>query len=375
MDLKDYREQIDHVDNELVEQFNQRMDIIRDIVDYKMENNLRVLDSAREKEKLAAVTSRCDDDFNQKAIRELFEQIMCIARRRQYQILQEASGKESTAFTPVDSLLAERMRIVYQGAEGSYSEEAMKQFFWEGIDSFSVPTFREAMAAIEEGSADYAVLPIENSTAGIVSEVYDLLAEFENFIVGEQILRINHCLMAPEGASVSSVREVYSHPQSLMQCERFLSEHASWNQISMRNNAFAARKVAEEGDITKAAIAGAGAARRYGLKVLMSGINQEERNSTRFIIVTNRKIYVRGAKKISLCFELPHERGSLYQAMSNLVYNGLNMTKIESRPIEDRNWEYRFFIDFEGSLSEPAVRNALRGLRDECRTLRILGNY
>ena len=375
MDLQDYRKQIDLVDDELVEQFNQRMDIIRDIVDFKMENNLRVLDSTREKEKLAAVTSKCDDDFNQRAIRELFEQIMCIARRRQYQILQNTSGKDSAAFIPVDSLVTERMRIVYQGAEGSYSEEAMKKFFWEGIDCFCVPTFREAMAAIEEGSADYAVLPIENSTAGIVSEVYDLLAEFENFIVGEQILRINHCLMAPEGASVSTVKEVYSHPQALMQCERFLSEHGSWNQISMRNNAFAARKVAEEGDITKAAIAGEGAARRYGLKVLLSGINQEERNSTRFIVVTNRKIYVRGAKKISLCFELPHERGSLYQAMSNLVYNGLSMTKIESRPIEDRNWEYRFFIDFEGNLSEPAVRNALRGLRDECRTLRILGNY
>lgn len=143
----------------------------------------------------------------------------------------------------------------------------------------------------------------------------------------------------------------------------------------MQNNAFAARKVAEEGDCTHAAIAGEHAAKIYGLEVLQRGVNQSGSNSTRFIIVTNQKIFKKDAGKISICFEVPHESGSLYHMLSHFIYNNLSMTKIESRPIEGRNWEYRFFIDFEGNLSDSAVKNALRGLRDEARNMKILGNY
>ena len=143
----------------------------------------------------------------------------------------------------------------------------------------------------------------------------------------------------------------------------------------MKNNAFAAKKVAEEGDVTQAAIAGEYAAEVYGLKVLEKGINQSETNSTRFIIVTNQKIFRKDANKISICFEVPHTSGSLYHMLSHFIYNNLNMTKIESRPIEDRNWEYRFFIDFEGNLADSAVKNALRGLREETRSMKIIGNY
>ncbi|MDY4068660.1 MAG: prephenate dehydratase, partial [Lachnospiraceae bacterium] len=242
------------------------------------------------------------------------------------------------------------------------------------VKSFHVDAFRDAMTAIEEGSADFAVLPIENSTAGIVSEIYDLLVEFENYIVGEQIIRIEHCLLAVPGTKEEEIRAVYSHPQSLMQSARFLSER-DWSQISMPNNAFAARKVAQEGDRTQAAIASAYAGETYGLEILRKGINQEENNSTRFIIVTNQKIFRKDASKVSICFEIPHRSGSLYHMLSHFIYNNLNMTKIESRPIEDRNWEYRFFIDFDGNLADSAVKNALRGLRDEARNMKILGNY
>lgn len=248
------------------------------------------------------------------------------------------------------------------------------QYFGEQVQSFHVDTFREAMSAIDEGSADFAVLPIENSTAGIVSEIYDLLVEFENYIVGEQIIEIHHCLLGVPGAKLEDIRTVYSHPQSLMQSGRFLSEH-DWRQISMQNNAFAAKKVAEEQDKSQAAIASESAAKVYGLEVLQYGINQEEDNSTRFIIVTNQKIFRKDAGKVSICFEVPHQSGSLYHMLSHFIYNNLNMCKIESRPIEDRNWEYRFFIDFEGNLADSAVKNALRGLRDEARNMRILGNY
>ena len=143
----------------------------------------------------------------------------------------------------------------------------------------------------------------------------------------------------------------------------------------MDNNAFAARKVAEDGDRTQAAIAGFHAAETYGLEILEKGVNRSSANSTRFIIVTNRKIFLKDAGKVSICFEVPHESGSLYHMLSHIIYNNLNMTKIESRPIEKRNWEYRFFIDFEGNLNDSAVKNALRGIREEAKNMKILGNY
>ena len=243
------------------------------------------------------------------------------------------------------------------------------------VNSFHVDTFRDAMSAIDEGSADFAVLPIENSTAGMVSEIFDLLVEFENYIVGEQIIKIEHCLLGLPGTKMEDIKRVYSHPQSLMQSARFLNDHANWQQISMKNNAFAAQKVAKEGDRTQVAIASEHAGDIYGLEILERGVNQSSSNSTRFIIVTNQKIFKKDAKKVSICFEVPHESGSLYHMLSHFIYNNLNMNKIESRPIEDRNWEYRFFIDFDGNLADSAVKNALRGLRDEARNMRILGNY
>ena len=248
------------------------------------------------------------------------------------------------------------------------------QYFGDQFNSFNVDTFRDAMSAIDEGSADCAVLPIENSTAGIVTEIYDLLQEYENYIVGEHIIKIEHCLLGVPGAKLSDIKTVFSHPQSLMQSARFL-ENYDWQHISMQNNAFAAMKVAEDGNKSQAAIAGEHAGKIYGLEVLHKGVNQSDSNSTRFIIVTNQKIFKKDAGKISICFEVPHESGSLYHMLSHFIYNNLSMTKIESRPIEGRNWEYRFFIDFEGNLSDSAVKNALRGLRDEARNMKILGNY
>ncbi len=160
-----------------------------------------------------------------------------------------------------------------------------------------------------------------------------------------------------------------------MQTSRFLGEHKGWQQISVENTAIAAKKILDEKDKTQAAVCSAYAARIHGLEVLSEGINDEKNNSTRFIIVTNQKIFIKGAKKISICFELPHESGSLYHLLSHFIYNDLNMTRIESRPIEGRSFEYRFFIDFEGNLEDAAVKNAIRGLREESRSLKILGNY
>lgn len=374
MDLLELRQQIDVIDSQIVDLYEKRMDVSRQVAEYKISTGKKVFDKQRETEKLAKVKSLTHNEFNSHGVEELFEQIMSMSRKLQYRLLAENGSLGKLPFIGVDELETEQARVVFQGAEGAYSQAAMMQYFGDKIHSFHVDSFRDAMSAIDEGSADFAVLPIENSTAGIVNEIYDLLQEYENYIVGEQIIKIEHCLLGVPGTKLSDIRTVYSHPQSLMQSAKYLSNH-DWQQISMQNNAFAAKKVAEDNDRTQAAIAGEYAAKVYGLEVLDKGINDSGVNSTRFIIVTNQKIFRKDAKKVSICFEVPHESGSLYHMLSHFIYNNLNMTKIESRPIEDRAWEYRFFIDFEGNLADSAVKNALRGLRDEARNMKILGNY
>ena len=375
MDLSQLRMQLDEIDGQLVKLYEDRMELCRQVGEYKLETGKRILDKEREKQKIQAVSALAHNEFNRTGISELFEQIMAMSRKLQYQIINEKGGHGNLPFFAVDALDTDKIRVVFQGADGAYSQAAMYTYFGEKIDSFHVETFRDAMGAIEEGRADFAVLPIENSTAGIVSEIYDLLVEYENYIVGEQVIPIAHCLLGVPGTRLEDIEMVYSHPQSLMQSSRFLQEHVGWKQISMQNNAFATQKVAQDQDKKQAAIASEFAGKLYGLEVLQEAIQNEKNNSTRFIIVTNQKIFKKDAKKVSICFEVAHESGSLYHALSHFIYNHLNVSKIESRPIESRNWEYRFFLDFEGNLSDTAVKNALRGLREETINMKILGNY
>lgn len=368
------REELDQIDQKIVELYQQRMELAKDVAEYKIANCKMILDKEREQQKLNSLKKLAVNEFNEKGITELFEQIMSASRKLQYQIVAQRGEKVRLPFQMVDKLWDDSTRVVFQGAKGAYSQIAMEEFFTKEVDSFSVDTFRQAMCVLEEGSADYAVLPIENSTAGIVSEIYDLLVEFENYIVGEQVVKIEHCLLGLPEAEMEDIDVVYSHPQSLMQSAAFL-EKQPWQQISLLNNAFAAQKVQEDKKKNQAAIASEKAGQLYGLKVLEKGVNQAENNCTRFIVVAGRKIFRKQADKISLCFEIPHKSGSLYHILSHFIYNDLNMTKIESRPIPERSFEYRFFIDFDGNLEDSAVRNALRGLREETTNLKILGNY
>ena len=374
IDLLVLRDQIDAIDKQIVALYEERMEICKDVAAFKIETGKQVFDKVREEEKIQKVRALATGDFNKCAVEELFQQIMSISRKMQYQLLEAAGGTNKLSFAEIKELATDKAKVVFQGAEGAYSYAAMNEYFGDEVDSFHVDSFREAMDVLEEGRADFAVLPIENSTAGIVSEIYDLLTEYDNYIVGEQIIQIEHCLMAVKGTKMEDIERVYSHPQSLMQTANYL-RGKNWQQISMQNNAFAAKYVKETGLTNQAAIASEKAAKIYGLEILEKGVNDLKGNSTRFIIVSNQKVFRENAEKISICFELNHTSGSLYHMLSHFIYNGLNMTKIESRPIEDRNWEYRFFIDFEGNLKDSAVKNALRGIREEARNLKILGNY
>ncbi len=373
--LQELREQLDEIDTQIVDLYQKRMDVCSKVGEYKISTGKKVFDKQREKEKLSAVTENVTNDFYKKGLKELYEQLMSMSRKLQYQLLTKRGALGRLPFIGMDKLDVEDARIVFQGREGAYSQAAMEKYFGKEINSFHVQTFRDAMEAIEEGSADFAVLPIENSSAGVVNEVYDLLMEFENYIVGEVFLPIDHALAGIPGTNLSEIERVYSHPQALMQCAKFLDEHRDWQQISVSNTASAAKKVLEDKDSKKAAICSKYAAEFYGLKILEEKINYNEKNTTRFIVVTNQKIFLKDATKISICFEAAHESGSLYHLLSHFIYNDLSMIKIESRPIEGRNWEYCFFVDFEGNMADGAVKNAIRGLREEARSLKILGNY
>ena len=374
-DLQECRKEIDIIDKEILRLFEKRMKVCENVAEYKIHTGKKVLDPKREQDKITVLKDSAHGEFNELGAQELFQQIMAMSRKLQYQLLEENGVAGRLPFIGVDELEKENVRVVFQGVEGAYSQAAMQQYFGDKITSFHVEHWRDAMEAIAEGAADYAVLPIENSTAGSVNDMYDLLVEFENYIVGEQIIRCEHCLLGLENAEISDIRTVYSHQQGLSQCKSFLQEHRDWKQIPLENTAMAAKKVAEDGDVTQASISSAFAAKCFGLKVLKENIYSNKANSTRFIIVTNQKIYQKDAKKISICFETPHTSGSLYNILSHFIYNSLSMTKIESRPIPGQNWKYRFFVDFEGNLEEPAVKNALRGLESEAIGVRVLGNY
>lgn len=374
-DLKELREQIDDIDEQIVSLYQKRMEISAEVAAYKISTGKQVFDREREQSKLKALTALGKNAFNRHGIRELFEQIMSMSRKRQYQLLTEAGKLDKPDFTEVDRLDYQKARIVFQGTEGAYSQLALKEYFGENADSYHVETWRDAMEAITAGEADYAVLPIENSSAGIVSENYDLMVEYNVCIVGEQIIKIDHALLGLPEAELSDITDVYSHPQALMQCGKYLDAHRSWERHSLKNTAVSAQKIKEDGKRHKAAIASALTAEIYGLKVLEACIQDNRSNATRFIIVSARRIFTRDAAKISVCFEIPHESGSLYHMLSHFIYNGINMNRIESRPVQDAAWEYRFFIDFDGNLNDAAVQNALRGLAEETISLKILGNY
>lgn len=374
-DLSELRKEIDTVDSQIVKLFEKRMDISTEVAEYKIKNGKEVFDKSREEEKLDSLRALARNTFNGKSIVELFTQIMGISRKLQYRILTERGQVEDLPFKVVEEINKENIRVVFQGTDGAYSQQAMIKFFGSSVNNFNVQTFRDAMIALKEEKADYAVLPIENSSAGIVNDIYNLLVEFDNYIVAENFIKIEHALLVLEGTDYKDIKTIHSHPQALMQCSKFLEKNRNWQIISQQNTALSAVKVTKEKDKSQGAIASELAGELYGLKVLERGIQNNNENTTRFIIVSNKRFFKRNSNKISIYFELPHASGSLYNMLSHFIYNDLNMTKVESRPIEGRNWEYGFFADFEGNLNDVGVKNALYGIAAEASKFKILGNY
>ncbi|SFH62405.1 chorismate mutase / prephenate dehydratase [Pseudobutyrivibrio sp. OR37] len=376
-DLGELREDIDKVDKEILKLFTERMELACQVAEYKIATGKKVYDKAREDEKLAKLASYVDDPFNAQAVHELYTQIMSISRKKQFAILRDNGVSFDTGFTQIQDFDFSDATVCFQGVQGAYSQLAMLAFFNEDMkDSFHVDLWRDAMDAISDGRADYAVLPIENSLAGSIEENFDLLSEYNVAIIGEQILKVNHALLGIKGATIDDIKTVYSHPKAISQCEGYIrTKHLDWDVKNLRNTAMSAMKIRDDGDITQAAIGSKYNAILYDLDILEENIQDDKNNETRFIIVSKDKKYRKSADKISLCLEISHQPGSLYRILSNLIFNGINMNRIESRPIKGVNWQYRFFIDIDGNLNDEAVRNALIGLSEECVSVRVLGNY
>jgi chorismate mutase/prephenate dehydratase len=371
IDLAKSRESIDRIDKQIVDLFEERMKVAGDVAEYKRNTGKKVFDQVREAQKLETLGAMASSEFNERAIQELFSQIMSISRKYQYSLLTEQNER----FEKLEGLpKTADTRVCFFGAPGSYSEQAMEECFGTEVIGFPASTFKEVMEAVQNGNADFGVLPIENSTTGGITDSYDLLMEYENFLIGEHVIKIEHALLGLPGARIQELRKVYSHSQGLSQCKKFFDEHPDIRPAVSSSTSESAKRVMEAKDSALAAIASKRAAKIYGLEILQECLNTEEVNSTRFIIVTNKRSFLPKANKISICFELPHESGSLYKMLSHIMYNNLNMTKIESRPIPGRSFEYRFFVDFEGKITDAAVRNTLNGIREEASRLKILGN-
>ncbi len=374
VDLAESRKKIDAIDREITRLFEERMEVANDVAAYKRSTGKKVFDPERENQKLETLRGLASNEFNEVAVEDLFRQIMSISRKYQYQKLGPTVN--DIPFRQVDKLDVDAdTRIVYFGEKGAFTEQAMLEFFGEEITSFNKTTFREVMETVANGDAKFGVLPIENTSTGGITDIYDLLVDYDITIVAEHVVKVEQALLGKQGAKIEDIRKVYSHPQGLMQCSKFLEEHPQMECEEFASTAGAAKKVSEEDDMTQAAIASIRAAKNFGLEVLKESINYQSQNFTRFIIISNQKVFLSDANKISLVFEIKHEAGSLYNMLANFYYNDLNLTKIESRPIVGKSWEYRFFVDVEGNLTDSGVGNAMATIEEFANKFQILGNF
>jgi len=376
MEIDYLRKEIDEIDKKILKLFEDRMELCKKVALYKKENNLPVFQPERERKLLNEKLNLVKDPALGDAVYDLFSLIMEKSRALQSKIIgDEVRKRRLREFIKINEKEIENPKIIYFGEEGSFSEEAAISHFGENAIRKNAKTFEDVFLAVEKGICDFGVLPIENTSTGSINDVYDLLAQYGCYIYGEIKIAINQCLLGVEGASVDTISEVFSHEQGFFQCKEFFKEHPDIKKTPYSSTSESAKYVKELGDITKGAIAGKRAAEKYGLKVLKENINYSKNNKTRFIIISKFLSIKDDANEISITFTLPHESGTLFNVLSTLAKNNLSMSRIESRPIQDKSFEYRFFVDFLGNLKEEYIKSALFDIMEKCLEFRLLGNY
>lgn len=363
------REEIDEIDGQLLPLFLRRMDCSQRVAQLKGEAGMPVFSPQREQAILDKVREQGGEDGD--AAAALYRSIMAISRAKQHKILQNGGALRELERTAARTLHTEGARVVCQGVVGAFSHKAARSFFGEISPSFE-PTFQQVFEDVATGSADFGVLPVENSAAGSVTAVYDLILRYRFYIVGAVDVKVEHCLAAGKGTGTPTAAA--SHPQALSQCSGYLKSHGL-KALEWSNTAAAAQYVAQECPPGVAAVCSKEAAREYGLQILQENIQNEAENTTRFIVISKDAILPEDAGKISLCFSLPHETGSLSSVLERFAMEGLNLTKIESRPLPGKNFEYDFYLDFTGNIHHPKTLDLICALQDELPRFSFLGNY
>lgn len=362
------RNDIDRIDRQLLRLFIERMRCSERVAEIKRAAGIPVLNAAREQVILDRVRGEAGE-YGDSAV-ALYSAIMSISRARQHTML-ESGGELRSLERDSPRARMENPRIICQGAPGAYSHSAALRLFPAQKPVF-LSGFRDVFEAVKKGDGDYGVVPVENSDAGSVSEVYDLIIRHRMFIVGAADIPVRHCLCRARGTG--EVKKVISKQEALMQCTAYLEEHEIPGE-AYSNTAAAARYIAENRPEGVGAVCSADAAQVYGLEILAEDIQNTDNNCTRFVVIAREAVLPEDADKISLCFSLPHTTGSLYRTLERFALNGLNLTKIESRPIPGRNFEYDFYLDFTGNIHDARTLALICALSGEMPRFSFLGNY
>ena len=376
MDLKELRGQIDEIDDQLVELFAKRMDVAAAIGDYKKENGLPVFVPAREREKLKDVAEKAGPEMANYT-RVLYSMLFELSRSYQSKrndVLSPLYQQIHDAIENTPKLFPTTPMVACQGVEGAYAQIACEKIFQNPFIMY-FKNFEAVFTAIEQGLCQYGILPIENSTAGSVKKVYDLMIHHKFSIVRTFRLKIDHNLLANPGANLTTIKEIYSHEQAISQCSAFLEKLPGVKIIPVENTAIAAEMVASSGRTDVAAISSRNCMELYGLVALATSIQDEGNNRTRFICISKNLEVYPGADKTSIMMILNHRPGALYRVLARLYALGINVTKLESRPLPDRDFEFMFYFDLETSIYSEEFVQLICELDELCEEFTYLGSY
>ena len=376
MDIKELRGQIDQIDDQLVKLFCQRMDVAAQVADYKREHNLPILVPAREREILAEVAQKAGPEMANYS-RVLYSMLFELSRSYQSKrnmVLSPLHERIQASIENTPKLFPQAPMVACQGVEGAYSQIACEKIFKSPYIMY-FKNFEGVFNAIEQGMCQYGILPIENSTAGSVNKVYDLMIKHNFSIVRTFRLKVDHNLLAKPGTKLSDIKEIYSHEQAINQCSEFLQKLTGVNIVPVANTAVAAEMVSKSDRSDVAALSSRNCMELYNLECLAASIQDKGNNHTRFICISkNLEIYP-GSDRTSIMMVLPHRPGSLYKFLARLYVLGINVTKLESRPIPDRDFEFMFYFDLETSIYSEEFVQLMCELDDLCEEFKYLGSY
>lgn len=375
-ELKDLREKIDAIDQQMVDLFKQRMEVSKEVAAYKRANGLPTLDAGRERALLGKVGEQAGEelaDYTQSVYRTI------LAAGRSYQ--NACSGVPSKVYETIrkaldttPDLFPQRAMVACQGVEGAYSQIACDSIF-KAPTILYFNTFEHVFKAVESGMCQYGVLPIENSTAGSVNAIYDLMTKHNFSIVRSARLKVNHNLLTKHGVKKEEIKEIFSHQQAISQCAGYLSTLKGVKVTVVENTALAAQMVAQSERRDVAALSSRFCGELYGLNLLEQNVQDQDNNYTRFICISKNPEIYPGADRTSLMMTLPHKPGSLYNVLSKFYALGINLRKLESRPLPDREFEFMFYFDLECSVYAPEMERIFRDLEEESEHFRYLGTY